>query len=551
MTSQFPKSAVPPLVWILDDSPLEAALARRALTETCEVAVFSDGSELIERISSGTVPDVLVLDLHLPGMSGIEVCRFLRSRFDETVLPILMLTVYGHKGDLVEGLAAGANDYVTKPYDASELAARVATLSRVKLTFVRAKKLEEQREELRQREQVSRREIERLLESERVARKEAEAANRAKDEFLAMVSHELRTPLNAILGWTRLLLGGELPPPQRARALETVERNALAQTKLIEDLLDMTRIIGGKLTIHPEALDVPKLVALSLETVRPLAGAKQIALEAELDPAVTEVPGDQLRLQQVLQNLLTNAIKFTPDHGRVRVTTEFVGDEIEIAVADSGRGIEAAFVPHVFERFWQGEESTRRSRGGLGLGLAIVKHITELHGGSASAESEGPGRGATFRIRLPRSAVQGEALSGRLTPEGVVMRQPMRLSGLKVLLVDDDPDALELIAMIVGGEGADVLLASSGVEALELVRSGQPDLIVSDIGMPEVNGYELMRMLRELPAAAGGTTPAIALTAFGQPEDKARSLAAGFDLHFAKPVSPQQIVASVADLARR
>ena len=541
-----------PIVWILDDSPMESAMARRALAHACDVELFSDGSLLIERVATGTRPDVLVLDLQLPGISGIEVCRFLRSRYDESALPILMLTVYGHKSDLVEGLAAGANDYVTKPYDAPELLARVSTLARVKLAFSAARQLEGQREELLRREQDARLEIAKALASERAARMDAEAANRAKDGFLAMVSHELRTPLNAILGWTRLLRGGTLSAEKHERALETIERNAVAQTQLIEDLLDMSRIVGGKLLLQQEAVELSNIVTLSLEAVRPAADAKHIRLVTHLEISEARVAGDSVRLQQVVWNLLNNAIKFTPDGGCVSVTLAMKGDDVELAVADDGRGMDPAYVPHVFERFSQGADTVHRSRSGLGLGLAIVKHITDLHGGSVSAESSGVGKGATFRVRLPRmrseTHVNATRAQGTLRSLGDSLP---KLSGVRVLLVDDDADALELLSLVFGRDGAQVFLAASAGEAFELVRTARPDIIVSDIGMPGEDGHDLMRRVRALSVELGGATPAIALTAFSQPRDENLALRAGFNAYFAKPADPTEIVASVATLTSR
>lgn len=538
-----------PVVWILDDSPMEAAMARRALAHVFEVVLFSDGSHLIEQAATGTLPDVLVLDVQLPGMSGIEVCRFLRSRYDESTLPILMLTVYGHKSDLVEGLAAGANDYVSKPYDAPELLARVSTLARVKLAHSAARRLEAQREELLQREQNARHEIAVSLTNERAARMDAEAANRAKDGFLAMVSHELRTPLSAILGWTKLLRTGSLTPEKHERALETIERNALAQTQLIEDLLDMSRIIGGKLLLQHEAVELTTVINLSLEAVRPAADAKQIRIEARLDPKGARVAGDPVRLQQVVWNLLANAIKFTPEKGSI-VLSLGGNERAEVGVSDSGRGIDPSYVPHVFDRFSQGVDTVHRSRSGLGLGLAIVKHIVELHGGTVSAESPGRGRGATFRVHLPRLRSEANVHATRGPGRSDSRVGPSdRLAGLRVLIVDDDADARDLLALVVKRDGAEALLAHSASEGYEMVQSARPDVIVSDIGMPGEDGYDLLRWVRALSADTGGETPAIALTAFAQPSDQKLALEAGFNAYFSKPADPTEIAVSIATLA--
>lgn len=525
-------------------------MARRALAHACDVEVFLDGSHLIERAATGPQPDVLVLDLQLPGMSGIEVCRFLRSRYDESLLPILMLTVYGHKSDLVEGLAAGANDYVTKPYDAPELLARVSTLARVKVAFTAAKQLELQREELLRSEQRARGEVAELLTRERAARMDAEAANRSKDGFLAMVSHELRTPLNAILGWARLLRNG-LSPEKHEHALETIERNAVAQAHLIEDLLDMSRIVGGKLLLQQEAVELSNVVKLAVESVGLAIDAKRIRIETQLEPDGGRVAGDSVRLQQVVWNLLTNAVKFTQEGGLILVSLSVLEDDVEIAIVDSGRGIDPSYVPHVFELFSQGIDTVRRTRSGLGLGLALVKHIVELHGGTVSAASPGVGHGATFRVRLPRLRPQVAVAGARVKSSVGAERDSQRLVGLRVLLVDDDPDALELLSLVVGRDGAEVLVASSASEAFELVQKRQPHVIVSDIGMPGEDGNDLLRRVRALSREAGGETPAIALTAFAQPRDQDVALQAGFNAYLAKPADPKEIVASVATLASR
>jgi signal transduction histidine kinase len=527
------------VVWILDDSPMEAAMARRTLARHYDVETFVDGSTLLERIAEGRPPNVLVLDWQLPGMSGIEVCRFLRSTRDEIELPILMLTVYGHKSDLVDGLRAGSNDYLTKPYEALELAARVATLARISMLHDRARRAERQSAE--------------LLARERAARSEAEGANRAKDDFLAMVSHELRTPLNAILGWTRLVRGGSLAPTQAEKALGTVERNALAQTQLIDDLMDMSRILSDQLTIEWQPIELVNVIQTSVDAVRPSARAKDIELELRIDPDAGRIEGDPVRLQQVISNLLTNAIKFTPRGGKVAVALDRVDARSRLSVIDWGVGITEDFLPHVFERFRQGNVGTRRGQGGLGLGLAIVKHIVELHEGQVEARSEGAGRGAAFVVTLPRTRRAANLLSvpsehpRRLADVG----GSTRLAGLRVLVVDDDTDALELLATLLEWHGADVASATSASRALEEIVGSRPDVVVSDIAMPERDGHDMIRSLRAMPAESGGRTPALALTAFAGPQDRAAALAAGFDMYASKPVDPAELVVSIASLAGR
>jgi signal transduction histidine kinase len=528
-----------PLVWILDDSPMEAAIARRALAAQYEIRTFEDGSILLERIATGPSPNVLVLDWQLPGMSGIEVCRFLRSGRDEMELPILMLTVYGHKGDLVEGLGAGANDYLTKPYDAPELAARVATLVRINQLYERARRADRRCAD--------------LLKGARLARADAETANRAKDEFLAMVSHELRTPLNAILGWTRMVRSGSIAPAQIDKALSTVERNALAQTQLIDDLMDMSRILSGKLTIEHEPVELVNLIQASVDAVRPSAENKKILISLRIDPDAGRISGDAARLQQGLLNLLTNAIKFTPKGGNVMVALSRVDAEVQLSVADSGTGIAPEFLPHVFERFRLGDIGAKRFQAGLGLGLAIVKHIVELHGGSVEARSDGVGRGATFLLTLPRA----RRLLGINTP---MSDFPARLSevmgsgrlvGLRVLVVDDDADAAELLAAMLQRQGAEVVSARSALEALAVIAERRPDVLVSDVAMPDRDGHDLIRSVRVLPAQDGGRIPSLALTAFARPEDRTTALAAGFNMYASKPVNPTELVISVATLAGR
>lgn len=524
-------------------------MARRALAAAHEVEVFSDGSTLIERIAAGDLPTVLVLDLQLPGMSGIEVCRFLRSRHDESALPILMLTVYGHKSDLLEGLAAGANDYVTKPYDPSELVARVSTLVRVKTLFLSKQALDAQRNQLLAREQEARSEIASLLERERVARRAAESANAAKDDFVAMVSHELRTPLNAILGWARLLKTGEVAPDKRARALATIERNAVAQSQLIEDLLDMSRILSGTLRIDSAPVELVTIVHASVETIRPAAEAKKITIEQRILADSARVDGDAARLQQVVVNLLTNAVKFTDAGGAIVVALDAVDREVSIGISDTGRGIEAGFLPFVFERFRQADEGPKRATGGLGLGLAIVKHIVGLHAGTVDVASEGRGKGSTFRVLLP-CAESTLGIEPRPSEAEVgLARAP--LSGLRILIVDDDPDALELLGAMLRGSGAIVAPAATAADAYdELVRL-RPDVLVSDIAMPGEDGHSLIRRVRALATEIGGRTPAVALTAFAGAQDRTQALLAGFNTHLAKPVDRAELVLSIANLVGR
>jgi PAS domain S-box-containing protein len=407
----------------------------------------------------------------------------------------------------------------------------------------------------------------RLLERERTARADAEQANRLKDEFLATLSHELRTPLNAIVGWAMILRRTRDVEHHVADGLATIERNAKVQAQLIDDLLDVSRIISGKLRLEIEAVDLTSIIESAIASVHPAAEAKEITFNQVLSSRQTTVNGDAARLQQVVWNLLTNAVKFTPRGGGVTVTLGRIDSYVEIVVADTGKGIEPEFLPHVFDRFRQGDPSTTRAHGGLGLGLAIVRHLTELHGGSVRAESDGASQGARFTVRLPVTAAQRrmgrrasldrdaadrdardrEAHSAATAPHE---RQP-GLDGVRVLVVDDQEDSRRLLSHILGDSAANVETAASAEEAMELLRRGRFDVIVSDVGMPEHDGYELMRWVRALPDESGGRTPALALTAFARSEDRRHALLAGFQNHLAKPVDPFELLAAVASAAGR
>jgi len=378
---------------------------------------------------------------------------------------------------------------------------------------------------------------------------EAQGANRAKDEFLATLSHELRTPLNAIYGWARMLASDRLSRADERRALAVIERNAQAQTQLIEDLLDVSRIVTGKMRLTAQPLDPATVVGQAVDAIRPTAAAKQISLQAVLDPRVGPVIGDPDRLQQVVWNLLTNAVKFTPRGGTVRVELRRVNSHVQILVADSGEGIEPHVLPHIFERFTQADSSTTRARGGLGIGLSLVRHLIELHGGTVQASSEGRGKGATFTVKLPVPAVTPEALASH--PAAVTAPPPglprIALTGLTVLIVDDDADSLELLRTILSTAGAHVEQAASAEGALEVLMRGAIDVVVADIEMPGEDGYGLIRRVR---ATRGAALPVIALTAYGRVEDRVRTLSAGFNVHLTKPADPAELIAAVGNLTR-
>lgn len=385
-------------------------------------------------------------------------------------------------------------------------------------------------------------------------RARAEEANRAKDLFLSTLSHELRTPLTAILGWTRMLRSSALSEDKRSKGLETIDRNARAQVALIEDILDLSRIVTGKLRLDLAAVELSAVVEAAVETVRPAVDARSIRLTLALDPDVGAVTGDPNRLQQIVWNLLTNAVKFTPRGGQVSVWLRREASHVEITVSDSGQGIAPSLLPHVFDRFRQGDASTTRNHGGLGLGLAIVKHLTELHGGTIDAASDGEDQGATFTVRVPVAPLRSPTLPPAEVPAlrtGGEIDCPPELGGLTVLIVDDEDDARDWIAALLEHCKAEVLGASSAAQALELLQTRRPDIMVSDIGMPGEDGYSLIKKVRALAPADGGRTPAIALTAYARMEDRTLAMVAGFNMHIAKPIEPAELLIMIANLTGR
>lgn len=399
-------------------------------------------------------------------------------------------------------------------------------------------------------------EREQLLAREQAARAEAEAANRIKDEFLATLSHELRTPLNAMLGWIQLLRTRKFDEATTTRALETIDRNTKSLAQLIEDVLDVSRIITGKLRLNVRPVELVPVISAAMETVLPAAEAKDIQLKSLFDTPAGPVLGDANRLQQVVWNLLSNAVKFTPKGGLVEIRLAVINSRVQIRVSDTGQGISPDFLPYVFERFRQADSSITRSQGGLGLGLAIVRHLVELHGGTVYVESPGVGQGATFIVELPLMAVscatakELEPMQPMVTDE-VLKLCPLGLDGLRVLVVDDELDARELIATVLGQCGAEVKAVASAIEALAVLEQFQPQVLVSDIGMPGEDGYTLIRKLRALEAEQGGQIPAVALTAYARAEDRTQALLAGFQLHVPKPVDPAELAVVVGNLAGR
>ncbi|HEY9848236.1 MAG TPA: ATP-binding protein [Leptolyngbyaceae cyanobacterium] len=427
-----------------------------------------------------------------------------------------------------------------KPFDNLQLAESLLTIFATRATAeLERKRAEEERS--------------RLLACEQAARAEAEAANRMKDEFLAVLSHELRSPLNPILGWSRMLLSRKVDQVTTVRALETIERNAKLQADLIEDLLDVSRMIRGKLSLQVYPVNLIPIIKAAIETVQLAAEAKKIRLEAVLDPSVGLLLGDANRLQQIVWNLISNAIKFTAEGGNVKITLDSTDSHAQIRVSDTGKGISADFLPYVFERFRQADSTSTRSHGGLGLGLAIVRHLVELHGGSVAVESPGEGLGATFTVKLPLMDVPTKPIDPNLVAgvgEVVIIDDVPTLDGLQVLIVDDEADSRDFVAIALESYGARVIAVASATEALEAVEKLKPDVLVSDIGMPGEDGYTLIRKIRALQPERGGQLPAVALTAYARSEDCDRALSAGFHKHVTKPVEPATLAFAIASLIR-
>jgi hypothetical protein len=392
--------------------------------------------------------------------------------------------------------------------------------------------------------------------TERLARTEAERAGRIKDEFLATLSHELRTPLHAILGWSQILRKNTEMPAKASEGLSVIERNARSQAQIISDLLDMSSIISGKVRLDVQRADLANIVQAAVDTVRPAADAKGIRLHIVLDPLARPVRGDPNRLQQVFWNLLTNAIKFTPKGGRVSVSLERVNSHLEVNFADTGEGIDAGFLPYIFDRFRQADSATDRRHGGLGLGLSIVKQLVELHGGTISAKSGGKGLGSTFRVALPLMATIADSQDApRSHPAESVYRESApvtpgaNLSGFKILVVDDESDARALVRHWLEGCNATVSTAGSAEEALTILEKDPPDLLISDIGMPGEDGYRLIQRIRAM-GNDRARTPAIALTAYARVDDRVKAIEAGYQMHLAKPVEPVELIAMAASWKR-
>jgi signal transduction histidine kinase len=554
-------------ILIVDDLP-EKLLVYRTLLEDLDAQIVEarSGTEALKRVLEGEFA-VILLDVNMPDIDGLETANLVRRHKNGRHTPIIFITSYADEMQTARGYELGAVDYILSPVIAPVLRTKVRVFvdlyeARVALalsnpeleTRVTERTAELQKSNERLHAEIAERlraeaEREALLAREQVLRAEAEELSRLKDEFLATMSHELRTPLNAIFGWITLLRTRRLDEATQERALETIERNARAQKRLIEDLLDVSRIVTGKVALELVTVDPRRVVEAALETMHPAAQAKGLKIVPLLDTGAGTVRGDFARLQQVVCNLLSNAIKFTDAAGHVEVCLARRNGEVEISVADSGQGIKPEFLPLVFDRFRQEDGSISRRHGGLGLGLAIVRHLVELHAGSVEAQSSGEGKGARFIVRLPAREAGLVPRATESTAGGMVT--PAMLTGLRLLVVDDDPGARELISGMLEGFGAQVRVAEGGQAALTMLVAERPDVLIADLGMPEMDGYELIGQVRALEPDFGGLTPAVAVTAYASPQDRLRALQAGYQNHVAKPVEAEELAIVIASLAGR
>ena len=520
-------------ILIVDDLPEKLLVYSSLLADIdAEIVQARSGTEGLKRVLEGSFA-VILLDVNMPDIDGLETATLIRGHRNGRNTPIIFITSYADEMQTARGYALGAVDYIQSPVIASVLRTKVKVFVDLYEAHAALAVANEDLES-RVRERTS----------------ELEHLSRLKDEFLATMSHELRTPLNAIFGWVTLLRTRRLDTATQERALETIERNARAQKRLIEDLLDVSRIVTGKVALEMTTVNLRRVVQAALETMQPAAQAKGIKIVPLMDTSTGTVRGDFARMQQVVCNLLSNAIKFTPTGGQVEVCLAQRNDEAEISVTDSGQGIKSEFLPLVFDRFRQEDGSISRRHGGLGLGLAIVRHLVELHAGSVEAHSAGEGKGARFVVRLPAQIGDTSSKSAEEAASSPQIASSM-LAGLKLLVVDDEAGARELIANMLQGYGAEVSVAENGQVALTKLFEERPHVLIADLGMPGMDGYALIEQVRALDQDFGGATPAIAVTGYASPIDRLRALQAGYQNHVAKPVEAQELAIVIASLTGR
>ena len=513
------------LIVNVDDSPqLRYAKTRILQRAGYEVVEAGTGGEALKFVRE-MMPQLVLCDVALPDMSGVDVCRRIKNDPATGSIPVIQISAtFVSEQDEKEGLKGGADIYLTEPLEPKELETVVSVLLRLRRTEAEA------------------------LDKERAARAQAEEATRLKDEFLATLSHELRTPMNIIIGWAHLLRAGPLNEQQKLRAAESIERAARSQAQLIEDLLDVSRIVTGKFRLKMQDVDIGAVLRMAVESLRLGAHGKQVVLTLSQPETPAVVRGDADRLQQVFWNLLSNAVKFTPAGGCVDAQLEQAGDYVRIRVTDTGIGIAREFLPFVFDRFRQADSTSTRQHTGMGLGLAIVRHVIELHGGKVQADSAGENLGSTFTVTLPmRAAAPADGPANGFAED----ESEPDAAGTRVLLIEDDPDAREVAVAGLERAGFEMRSAGSAREALAILEGWKPDVVVSDIGMPGMDGYEFIRELRSRAPERGGHVAALALTAFARLEDVARARANGYDGHISKPVNPKELAMTIVELRRR
>ncbi len=532
-------------ILLADDNADMRAYVRRLLETIYEVETAADGEAAL-KLARYQDFDLILSDVMMPKLDGFGLLKALRADERTQTVPVILLSARAGEESRVQGMGAGADDYLVKPFSARELLARVE--AHLNLQRIRR----ETEEALMQ-----------MMEREQKARASAEAANRVKDDFLAMLSHELRTPLNAIIGWSHLLKSGRLNEQERERGIDVIDRNAAAQRAIIDELLDISRIVTGKLKLETNPVELASVIEAAIDAVRPAADAKEIQIVTTLDRRDGLVVGEAVRLQQVIWNLLSNAVKFTPKQGRIEVELNLVGGHFEVVVRDTGEGIDPEFLPFIFERFRQADSSAKRMHGGLGLGLSIVRSLVEMHRGEIYAASDGKGKGATFTLKLPVMAVSNledapaktvlaTLQTIKLDGNGIDLSVPHSdlLRGLKVLTVDDQQDTRELIALALGRYGAEVRASDSASNALEMIKEWKPHVVVSDIGLPEMDGYDFMRRLREIESD-GERIPAIAVTGYAGALDESKALNAGYAVHLSKPIELSVLATAIARVSRK
>jgi signal transduction histidine kinase len=535
-------------ILLADDNGDMREYIRGLLAPKYDVVTVADGETALG-LARYEEFDLVLSDVMMPKLDGFGLLRALRADERTVTVPVILLSARAGEESRVEGMGAGADDYLVKPFSARELLARVEAHLNL--------------QRLRRESEVAMRE---LMTREQEARASAEIANRIKDDFLAILSHELRTPLNAIVGWTHLLKGGKLSELDRVRAVDVIERNAAAQRAIIDELLDISRIVTGKLKLDPKPVELSAVIQGAIDAVRPAADAKNIQICTAIERNAGLVMGEAVRLQQVIWNLLSNAVKFTPNNGRVEVELKAAGTKLRLVVRDTGEGIDGEFLPYMFERFRQADTSSKRVHGGLGLGLSIVSSLVTMHGGEVLAASDGKGKGATFTVTLPVLAAADLDGLGELFPEAAAQLSTLRrqngysdkhaelfpdlLKGLRVLSVDDQQDTRELITIALARYGAEVKASDSASTALQLIKEWKPHVVVSDIGLPGMDGYDFMRQLRELEAD-GERIPAIAVTGYAGAVDESKALDAGYEVHLSKPIELNKLVSVIAKVSRR